>query len=199
MYVYDNDYTVVELAKLALSTLRTKLFYTNATLIRHPIYLRGVKRISFGKGFTTGYNCRIETFGKKDDREKKIIFGENCHLGDYVHIAALEKVVIGENCLMASRIFISDLDHGYYSGDVQSPPYSDPNNRELTSSPVVIGDNVWIGEGVCILKGVTVGSGSIIGSNAVVTKDIPENSIAVGIPARVVKEFSDEENRWIGK
>jgi lipopolysaccharide O-acetyltransferase len=61
---------------------------------------------------------------------------------------------------------------------------------------VVIGDNVWIGESVCVLPGVSIGEGCIIGALSVVTKSIPAYSIAVGSPARVVKQFDFEQNKW---
>lgn len=197
MYIFDNYYSISEIGKLAYATIATRLFFPKATIIRRPFYLRGKPRFQYGKGFSTGYNCRFETFGEKHDMTKKIVIGENCHIGDNVHIAAAEKVVIGDNCLFASKIFISDLDHGNYDGSPQATsPESDPNLRPLSSSPVSIGDNVWLGENVCILKGVTIGSGSVIGANAVVTKSIPANSIAVGAPARVIKRFNDNTKVW---
>ena len=73
------------------------------------------------------------------------------------------------------------------------------NREELLVSPqkrilfakgtVIIKKNAWLGEGVAVMPGVTIGENSVIGANAVVTKDIPDNSIAVGIPAKVIKQF----------
>ena len=56
------------------------------------------------------------------------------------------------------------------------------------SAPIKIGNHVWIGQGATILKGVTIGNNSIIAAGAIVTKDIPANCIAAGVPARVIKE-----------
>ena len=58
---------------------------------------------------------------------------------------------------------------------------------------VRIGKNVWVGRNVCIMPGVSIGDGAVIGANAVVTKDIPASSVAVGIPARIVKQYEEEE------
>lgn len=197
MYFYDNHYTFSEFVKLGYAAIATKLFYPKATLIRRPVYLRGIPMIDFGSKLTTGYNCRIEAFGDRKCADKKIVFGDDCHIGDYVHIAAAERVEIGDECLFASRIFISDLDHGRYDEVPTScPPILNPNDRELNTAPVSIGKKVWIGEGVCILKGVTVGDGCIIGANSVVTKNIPAGSIAAGVPARVIKVYNPETDSW---
>lgn len=197
MFVFDNYYTLSELAKLVYSAILTKVFYRGCLLIRRPFYVRGKPRIQFGKGFTSGYNCRIEVFGDKKDKETKLIFGSNCKIGDNVHIAVLGRVVIGDDCLMASKIYISDLSHGDYSGtEEQASPWSIPNDRPLTSEPIEIGDKVWIGENVCILRGVRIGNGVIIGANSVVTKNIPDNSIVAGVPAKVIKQFNNQKGRW---
>jgi len=197
MFFFDNYYTFSELAKLFYSSVVTKLFYRGAFLVRRPIYVRGKPRIVFGKGFTTGYSCRLEVFGDKGDKTKKLIIGENCKIGDNVHIAVADRIVIGDNCLMASKIFISDLSHGEYSETSEdSVPWSIPNERKLFAEPIEIGDNVWIGENVCILKGVHIGNGVIIGANSVVTKDVPNNSIVVGIPGKVIKIFDSMFASW---
>jgi acetyltransferase-like isoleucine patch superfamily enzyme len=106
------------------------------------------------------------------------------------------KVTIGNNVLMASKIYISDHNHGDYSGDVQDSPLIHPSIRKLSYSAVEIQDYVWIGEMVSILPGVTIGEGSIIGANSVVSRSIPPFSIAVGAPARVVKSYNHILGRW---
>ena len=189
----NNKYSVSEALSNIYALICTKLFYKNARLIRRPVYMRGKSSITFGDGFTTGHSCRFDLPGGK---KKTLFIGINCQMGDNVHIVAHQSVIIGDNCLLASKIFISDTNHGDYSGEDQSSPLIPPNKRELVTKPVVIGDNVWIGENVCILPGVTIGSGSIIGANSVVNRDIPENCIAVGAPAKVVKIYNKETARW---
>lgn len=196
MYFYDNYYSFSEFLKLGYSFAMTRLLYRGAMLIRRPFYVRGGVRMSYGKGFTTGYNCRIEVFGERNDRDKKLFIGENVHIGDNVHIAAAQRISIGDNCLFASKIFISDSDHGQYGGSHPSLPTSDPNVRDLVTSPVSIGENVWLGENVCVLKGVSIGDGCIVGANSVVTKSLPPHTIAVGSPARVLKHFDASAGTW---
>lgn len=197
MYFHDNYYSLTEVVKTFYSFVITRLFYRPASLIRRPFYIRGNPRMQIGEGFTTGYNCRFEIFGERADHSKKLIFGKGCHIGDNVHIAAFERVEIGDNCLMASKIFISDCSHGSYGGGTEaSDPCSDPNKRTLSASPVSVGNNVWIGENVCILSGVSIGDGVVIGANSVVTKSLPSNVIAVGIPARILKSYNEETHQW---
>lgn len=192
-----NEYSVGEIVSNTISLIYTKMFFKGARLIRKPIYIRGKSFLEYGKGLTTGYNCRIEMFSYQNDSQKKLIIGPNCKMGDYVHIAAGEKVIIGENCLIASKVYISDISHGNYSGSsVTSSPDVPPDKRELFTNPVNIGDNVWIGDNVCILPGVTIGDGCIIGANSVVNKSIPKNSIAVGSPSRVVKKYNEKSKQW---
>ncbi|MBB6502410.1 DapH/DapD/GlmU-related protein [Pedobacter cryoconitis] len=181
---------------MAKNLLLTKLTLRNARLIRFPVDLRGKKFISVDKGFTTGHGCRIEAYAEKNINSKTLIIGKNVQLNDYVHITAMYNVHIGDNVLIASKVYISDTAHGEYQSSSPSSPFEFPAERELVYDGVRIEDNVWLGDGVCVLPGVTIGFGSIIGANAVVNKDIPAMSIAVGIPAKVVKVFNSELNIW---
>lgn len=187
-----NGYGLGEIFKNVISLVYTRMFYKGARLIRRPIYVRGKKYLVYGKGFTTGYGCRLEMFDTGISDLKKLLIGKNCKIGDYVHIAAGERVTIGDNCLMASNIFISDVSHGDYSGiDEFSAPNIPPDKRPLNVNPVSIGENVWIGENVCILPGVNIGNGSIIGANSVVNRNIPKDSIAVGSPVSIVRKYDE--------
>lgn len=192
-----NGYGFGEIVKNSISLIYTKIFFKDARLIRRPIYVRGKKFFSYGKGFTTGYGCRLEMFDIHSDNTHKLTIGKNCKIGDYVHIAAGESVIIGENCLFASKIYISDISHGdYSSSENASNPNTPPDERKLTTKPVIIGNNVWLGDNVCILPGVKIGNGVIVGANSVVNKDISENCIVVGVPAKVIKRYNSLSNTW---
>lgn len=185
----------IEILYLMKCKLITLIFFSKSRLIRLPIDVRGKKGINFGKNLTTGKHCRLESFSK--DGNKTLFFGTNVQINDFVHINALKNVKIGDNVLIASKVFITDLEHGSYKGDeYDSVPDSIVKDRDLSSHDVIIEDNVWIGEMVSILPGVTIGKNSIIGSNSVVTKSIPENSIAVGNPAKVIKQYNFETKHW---
>lgn len=185
----------VEILYLMKCKLITLIFFSKSRLIRLPIDVRGKKGINFGKNLTTGKYCRLESFSK--DGNKTLFFGTNVQINDFVHINALKNVKIGDNVLIASKVFITDLEHGSYKGDeYDSVPDSIVKDRDLSSHDVIIEDNVWIGEMVSILPGVTIGKNSIIGSNSVVTKSIPENCIAVGNPAKIVKKYNYDTQKW---
>ena len=104
---------------------------------------------------------------------------------DHVQVSCARCVTIGDHVLVGPNVFISDNAHG--SADVSAIGVP-PLNRPLAiKGPVTIGNNVWIGKGAVILSGVTIGDNAIIGANAVVTKDVPANCVAAGVPARIVK------------
>lgn len=191
-----DRYGIFGIIYIILCKIRTKLFFPNARIIRFPIDIRGKKYIDLGNNLTTGKYCRIEVFPKEKGSDKKIRFGDNCQMNDSCHISAMKSVEIGNNVLMAGHIYISDNSHGYYKGENQSRPYIEPINRECYISPVRIGQNVWIGEGVVIMPGVVIGEGCIIGANSVVTKSIPDNCMAVGCPAKVIKKYSFKTKKW---
>ena len=190
-----KKYGLSQIFYLSYCKFRTLFIFPNARIIRFPIDIRGKKYIQVSKGFTTGVGCRIEAYPKTD--KKVLLFGENFQMNDYVHITAMQSVKIGNNVLLASKIYISDCSHGTYSGNENdSHPDSIPHDRPLSSKPVVIEDNVWLGEFVSVLPGVTIGKGSIVGANSVVSKNLPPYVIAVGTPAKPIKKFNFETNKW---
>ena len=192
-----NSYSLLGYIQLAIFVLRTKLISTRARIIRFPIEIRGKRFIDFGYNLTTGKGCRLEAFSTNTNINKKIIFHKNVQINDYVHISAMERVTIGDNVLMASHIYISDNSHGFYKGSKQTSPSIPPIKRHYYIAPVSIGKNVWIGEGVVIMPGVEIGEGSIIGANSTVTKSIPNYSIAVGQPAKIIKQYNFTKKAWI--
>lgn len=115
----------------------------------------------------------------------RIRIGGGSFLNLGVQVAAMELVEIGEHCMFANGCFITDADHRF-----DDPDTPVPWQGFESKGPTVIGDNVWCGANVVVTSGVTVGARCVIGANSVVTRDIPPHSIAVGAPARVVKEIT---------
>lgn len=161
--------------------------------------IEGFANISLGKNFQAGKHLWLSAISECNGIQynSSIIIKDDVCMHDFIHIGAIHYVEIGNNVLMASKIYISDHNHGCYSGKNQSSPLETPCSRVVNNdSKVVIGDNVWIGEMVSILPGVSIGEGSVIGSNAVVTKNIPPYSIAAGNPAKIIKQYNFEKNEW---
>ena len=188
-------YGVFGVLQLIIFKIRTKSLFSKARIIRFPIMIRGKKLIKVGYGFTTGYNCRIDAYTETNSKQV-ITIGKNVQINDYVHIGAVESIEIEDNVLIASKVFITDHNHGNYSGENQDSPETIPHDRTIYSKPVKIKKNVWLGEFVSVLSGVTIGEGSIIGAMSVVNKDIPPFTIAVGCPAKVIKKYNHSTKKW---
>jgi|SRR6218665_1198928 len=112
------------------------------------------------------------------------------------NIEAGENVYFNVNCVVLDTMKVKIGDNVFFGPGAQIYTATHPLNaieRRSTefSKPVTIGDDCWIGGNAVICPGVTIGSGCVIGSGAVVTKDIPDNSLAVGNPARVIRVLNE--------
>jgi acetyltransferase-like isoleucine patch superfamily enzyme len=114
----------------------------------------------------------------------RIRIGAGSFLNRGVMVAAVELVEIGAHCMLANGCFVSDGAHRF--DDPEKPV---PWQGFTTKGPTRLGDNVWLGANVVVTSGVTIGERAVIGANSVVTSDIPPRTIAVGAPARVVREI----------
>ena len=118
-----------------------------------------------------------------ENSEGRIAIGDCCLICPGVRISAATNIEIGDNCMIASGAYITDADwHDLYDR-------SHPVGKSL---PVILGENVWIGDSAIVCKGVTIGKNSIVGAGAVVTQSIPENAVAAGNPARIVKRLDPD-------
>lgn len=117
-----------------------------------------------------------------------IIIGEHCHIGRFNLIGStLSKLVIGDYALFAMGVKITNASHGIpYIINEEPIKYSPIYGEELT-----IGKNSWLGFDVKIIKGGQIGDNCIVGASSLINSNIPPNSIAVGIPAKVIKERQD--------
>lgn len=109
-----------------------------------------------------------------------LLMGADTHVGIGAVIVARESIRIGRGALIAEHVTIRDQDHAIALTEGQG-------RIGFTSSPIVIGDNVWLGAKVTVIQGVTIGNNVVVGANSVVIHDLPDNCVAVGAPARVVQ------------
>ncbi|GHB92813.1 acyltransferase [Cerasicoccus arenae] len=151
-------------------------------------------------------SCLFHPGAKINPRNGKIVFGENCNVAEGAIIQG--NVSFGANCSVQAYTIITgygSLDkpdgqitfgqgvrvasHGMMiaANHIFDDPGKPIHGQGLQQMPIIVEDDVWIGGRVNLTAGVTIGSGSVIGAGSVVTKDIPAGSIAVGIPAKVIK------------
>ncbi len=163
-----------------------KSFGKNSVIDR-PLTLRGGRFISIGRNVLIGRHIVITAWDNMEgSKEPELIVGDNVEIGDFSHITCANKITICSGVLTGKRILITDNAHGETTIEQL---LMDPKLRPIvTKGPVYIGKNVWIGEKASIMPGVTIGEGAVIGANAVVTKDVPPYSVAVGVPARIIKK-----------
>ena len=157
--------------------------------IPYPFHILNPQYIYVGNNVNSMYGLRLEAIDNYVDEQftPKIIIGDNVSFNTDCHIGCIKSVIIEEGVLLASRIFISDHFHGDTSTKFLHIP---PAKRPLTSKgPVLIKKNAWIGDGVVVLPGITIGENTIIGANSVVTKSIPDNVVAAGVPCKILSTF----------
>lgn len=132
---------------------------------------------------STGENVYIQP-NFNCDNGKNINVGEDFLTNYNVTILDIATVNIGDYCMIGPNTLITTVGH----------PLSPKGRREkkAQAKPVSIGNNVWIGENCTILPGVTIGNNVVVAADAVVTKDVPDNSIVGGVPARKIKELEDD-------
>ena len=159
----------------------------------------GGRHISFGKGIYAERNLWLQavTSYRAQRFQPQIAIGDEVCFSDGVHISSIASITIGSRCLFGSRIYVSDHNHGIYSGEPQSSPGEPPSDRRLGGGgPVVIGENVWVGDNSVIIGPATIGDGAIVGANSVVRGLVPAKTIVAGAPARPVKIFNSKTGTW---
>ncbi len=146
------------------------------------VFINGYKNIKIGQGVVFGIGCKL------DSVTGEINIGGNSRFNYGVILGADGgKITIGKDVLVGPNVVMRASDHRY-----ELTPKISIVNQGYISKYINIGDDVWIGANVTILGGASIGQHSVIGAGAVVKGNIPENSVAVGVPAKVVKQISND-------
>lgn len=193
----DNDIDRLTLPKFA-NTPRNLVF-------QPPRRIGNPDDITIGDDVSLGPGCMLQAIRSYPGRfmggrmgVEPVSFEPNIRIGDrvsatgYLTIGAVQSVLIEDDVMMASHIFISDNTHGTSRVDI--PFKYQPLER---IAPVRIGRGCWIGEHVVIMPGVSIGEYSVVGANSVVTRSVPPRCIVAGAPARVLRSWDDDANRWV--
>lgn len=139
--------------------------------------------------FNIGKETIIEDFTVVNNGAGDIIIGNNARIG--IGSVIIGPVKIGNKVGLGQHVFISGFNHGFQ--DVER----DSNEQELERNPVFIDDESHIGANSVVLAGVHIGKKVQIGAGSVVTKNIPDFCVAVGNPARIIKQYDFEKKQWI--
>ena len=158
--------------------------------INSPLRIDGKKHIKIGNHVLVQYKTWLACLPLTGTENPILIIEDNATIGNFNHIYATKKIIIEDGVLTADKVYITDNLHSYEN--VEMPVVKQPIKQ---ISEVVIGEGSWLGENVCVI-GAKIGKHCVIGANAVVTKDIPDYSVAVGVPARIIKRYNFETQQW---
>lgn len=143
-------------------------------------YVVGHCRIRVGDGCTLS---KIHVFSGRFHDAPELVIGRGTAIGFGATFTVNERVVVGERCGIAAHAAIFDSDG--HPADLERRLRGEPITR-ADIRPVTIGDHVWIGRAAQVQKGVTIGRGAVVAAGSVVTSDVPEGALAMGVPARVI-------------
>ena len=199
---------VVELFCISLSYIFSYKLFVYLNRFSNLLYTYWLKRYFYtlGKGSRVCRGCEITRgkqifIGSNTIIEKNTILavqsnktypslkiGDNVTIGESSNISSANYIEIGNDVLFGRRVTIVDNSHGEFS--VEDLNISPTKRSIVSKGSIIIGEKCWIGEKVTIVGNVSIGKCSIIGAGAVVNKDIPPYSLAVGVPAKVVKKIA---------
>jgi acetyltransferase-like isoleucine patch superfamily enzyme len=148
--------------------------------------LYGERYIRLGRGTIIGPHATLSAGVSPDhvlERRTVVSIGDRCLIGRGSGIVAHESVEIGDDVFTGHHVYVTDANHGYTDVDL-------PIGKQFAPPrPVRIGAGSWLGHGTVVLPGSTIGRHVVVGAGAVVSGDLPDFSVAVGNPARVIRRY----------
>lgn len=171
-----------------MRVLKNGGYAAKSMIVSNQKYINIEERVRIKKGY------RIECYPSFSDIKlyPKVIFEDGVIIGPYLTIFCADTIRIGRNTIFAGNVTLISENHG--TNPVIEKPY---HAQPLTTGPISIGEGCWLGHNVSVLPNVKIGKKCIVATNSVVTHDIPDYSIAAGIPAKVIKHFNFETNKWV--
>lgn len=156
---------------------------------RHSVIYNSVRRdiVPFRR-CVIGSRSVIESFSVLNNAVGDLLIGDNTRVG--IGNTIIGPVAIGNKVNIAQHVLISGINHNYE--DITSPIA----DQGITATPVTIADNVWIGANAVILPGINIGTHAVVGAGSVVTKDVEPYTVVAGNPARVIKRWDSEQQKW---
>lgn len=147
------------------------------------VYLHALPAgISIGDNTMLMHHTMLHVFNFRNLPHAGISIGKNCFIGEYNVFRGQGGISIGDDVFTGPMVQFVAVNH------VFSDAHTPIREQGITAKGIVVEDDVWLGSGATVVDGVTIGRGSVIGAGAVVTDDIPPYSIAVGIPAKPIKD-----------
>ena len=165
------------------------LFFGRKSTICFPFQVDGAKYIYIDDKVHIHRDCWLLAL-KTQDYTPELKINSNTYIGRFAHIVCVDKLLIHSNVLISDKVYISDNLHSYQ--DINIPIKDQPI---ISRGKVEIGENTWIGENVSVIAS-SIGMHCVIGANSVVLDDIPDYSLAVGSPAKVIKQYNKSTNLW---
>lgn len=153
------------------------LFINRGQVIEKSVRLRA----SDGGRIVLGVDSKLARGTEIVAQRGSVQIGARSYVGPWSTVVAKVGVKIGSDCLLAERISIRDQDH-----EIHGNGHRLIANAAFETAAISIGDGVWIGAGAVILKGVNIGKGAVVAANSVVNRDVTENEIVGGVPARQI-------------
>jgi acetyltransferase-like isoleucine patch superfamily enzyme len=166
--------------------------FGSRSVIVPPARVENPEQIHIGAGVLIHEHVWMVVRGSAAASAQPLLsIGDGAVFNRFVKVVCFGSVTIGEGVILGDHAYVSDVEYEPGHAD------TDPVHRPLTEpEPVVIEAHAALGVGVIVKPGVTIGERAYIGAGSIVTKDVPARSLAVGSPARVVRRYDPETDRW---
>jgi acetyltransferase-like isoleucine patch superfamily enzyme len=175
--------------------LISRSFYSfgKKSTIIPPFRFANPDLISIGNYVTINSYSWVQVVGKffKEDVGPRLVIEDGVSIGMNATISACQEIKIGKNVFLARNVYISD--HGHEFKDPDLPIAVQGISKP---GPVNIGASTWLGQNSVVLPGVSIGKHCVIGANSVVNKSVPDYSVVVGVPGKIVRRYNPETDKW---